>query len=279
MESHNCGSCGEILTDGVRCTVCSQDLHFHCAGITEAGFRKLGDRKLSWRCGKCKQSGMNSTLAPSSPRIEPDSLVLKEIKALAEKLEPLESLRDEVVRLRKEFAELKSAVDDNTKEMKAFNTRISLVESRLVQVEKSQSQIDQIKIRLDQMEQEMNSSEQWARMNNVEIKGVPQTARENLFDILAKIGSKIEYPVTKSQINFITRVPTREKDRTKPIVVCFCNRYVKEDFIAAARLVSKSNPITASLIGFSENHRIYVNDHLTVHNKVFWRRLRKRLVK
>ncbi|CAG5029788.1 unnamed protein product [Parnassius apollo] len=225
MDTHNCGACGELLSEGPHCT------------------------------------------PPLSPRIESDALILKEIRALSDKLAPLECLKDEVIALRSEFADLKSSLNNTNLALKEFNDKIKDFEQRLVQVEKVQKHANLIQTRLEKLEQESNSAEQWSRMNNVEIKGVPQTSGENLFEIIYKIGSMIQYPITKTQVNFVTRVPTREREHIKPIIICFCNRYVKEDFVAAARYASKTSHLTASNLGFVGNNRIYVNNHLTVHNK------------
>ncbi|XP_047027699.1 uncharacterized protein LOC124635788 [Helicoverpa zea] len=264
-----CGACDDPLSDGVRCTSCNQDLHFHCAGVTETGYRRLGDRKLAWRCSKCKISGA------VSPKPNSDSVILREIKALADKLSPLESLKEELSLLRTEFADLKTSLSETNKDLKAFNDKIKEFEVRLQQVEKVQVQVDVLRSRLDTLEEENNTKEQWSRMNNVEIKGVPQNSHENLFDVISKIGKKIDYPVSKAQVNFINRVPTREKDHTKPIIVSFCNRYVKEDFIAAARLVLKTGPLTSGQIDLPGNQRIYINDHLTLRNKALLAKIKK----
>ncbi|CAG5042946.1 unnamed protein product [Parnassius apollo] len=274
MDTHNCGVCGELLSEGPHCTVCNQELHFHCAGITEAGYRKLGDRKSTWRCIKYKET--HSIQPPLSPRIESDALILKEIRALSDKLAPLECLKDEVIALRSEFADLKSSLNNTNLALKEFNDKIKDFEQRLVQVEKVQKHANLIQTRLEKLEQESNSAEQWSRMNNVEIKGVPQTSGENLFEY--KIGSMIQYPITKTQVNFVTRAPTREREHIKPIIICFCNRYVKEDFVAAARYASKTSHLTSSNLGFVGNNRIYVNDHLTVHNKTLLCKTKKAAV-
>ncbi|XP_026746885.1 uncharacterized protein LOC113508112 [Trichoplusia ni] len=273
MNSYKCGACDESLSDGAHCTICNQELHFHCAGITEAGYRKLGDRRLTWRCSKCKIS--NASQPPSSPRIEPESLNLKEIRAIAQKLAPLETLRHEITELRSEFADLKSSLSETNTEIKEFNGKIKEIEARLLQVEKVVEQVDLIHARLDKLEEGNNTKEQWTRMNNIEIKGLPQNNHENLFDIIGKIGAKISYPVSKAQINFITRVPSREKDHTKPIIVCFLNLNVKEGFIAAARLTVKTAPLTTGQSDLPGNQRIFINDHLTLHNKALLSKTKK----
>lgn len=140
MDTIKCGACEGSLTDGANCTTCNQQLHFHCAGVSEAGYRRLGDRKLTWRCSKCKLA--SATQPPSSPRIESESIILKEIRALAEKLAPLECLKDEITELRSEFVTLKSSISDTNKELKEFNGKIKDIEARLTQVEKVQEQVD-----------------------------------------------------------------------------------------------------------------------------------------
>ncbi|PZC83434.1 hypothetical protein B5X24_HaOG207817 [Helicoverpa armigera] len=290
-----CGACDEAMSDGVSCTVCGRELHFQCAGITEAGYRKLGDRRLIWRCMNCKLTGtvrppgvpavtVNPLSSPKSPigldpelpRLGSESVVLQEIRALAAKLTPLEGLKEEISALRTEFVELKSSIHQQFEEtVNEFRHKIIEMEQRIVVMETIKEQVNQLHGRLDKLEEESDTKDQWSRLNNVEIKGLPQVNNENLFEVIAKIRAKINYPITKTQINFVTRVPARDKDRTKPIIVSFLSRYMKEDFVAAARYVLKTSPITASQFGLSGNQRIFINDHLTVKNKILLSKTKK----
>lgn len=266
MENQKCGSCDDNVLEGVQCTACCRFLHFQCSGVTEAGYRKLGDRKLTWRCFKCKQS--NTPQPPSSPRPENESAILLEIRALSAKMAPLENLKDEFSALRTEFAEFKSSFHTQfTGIIDDLNKKINGMESRVSQAVKVKEQIDSVMVRLEKLEEDSDQKEQWSRMSNVEVKGIEQTKNENLFDIMRKIGTKINYPINKSQINFVTRVPTREPESIKPIIVCFSSRYIKEDFIAAARSEFKTTPLTADQLQLKGKHRIYINDHLTTKNK------------
>lgn len=291
-----CGACDETMSDGVPCTVCGRELHFQCAGITEAGYRKLGDRRHTWRCMNCKQTGtarppgvsavtVNPPSSPKSPmglgpelsRLGSESvIVLQEIRALAAKLAPLDGLKEEISALRTEFAELKSSIHQQFEEtVNEFRHKFSEMEQRIVVMETVKEQVSQLHDRLDKLQEESDAKDQWSRLNNVEIKGLPQVNNENLFEIITRIGAKINYPITKTQINFVTRVPARDKDRTKPIIVSFLSRYMKEDFVAAARYALKTSPITASQFGLSGNQRIFINDHLTIKNKTLLSKTKK----
>ncbi|CAB3223268.1 unnamed protein product [Arctia plantaginis] len=142
MYPEKCGSCGDQLSDGVLCTACKQTLHFHCASITEAGYRRLGDRKLTWRCMKCKQTSSS----PKSPIPSVEASVLQEIRALSAKFTPLEGLKDEIKALRDEFADLKSSFNKKFDDLfNDFSDKIKTMEQRIVQVEKIQCQNTTVK--------------------------------------------------------------------------------------------------------------------------------------
>ncbi|KAF9417195.1 hypothetical protein HW555_005706 [Spodoptera exigua] len=272
-----CDTCSERMSDGVYCTVCCLTMHFQCAGITEAGYRKLGDRKLTWRCNKCRISGTtHQPVSPTPKSPVTESAVLMEIRALSEKLSPLESLKEEVSAMRKEFADLKSSLSRQVEDIiNKLEEKLGDMEDRVAGVEGIKEEVEKLQARVIKLEEESEDRDQWSRMNNIEIKGITQQNNENLLEMVAKIGTKINYPVSKSQINFVSRVPTREKDRKKSIIVCFCNRYVKEDFIAAARLEAKTAPLTNSLFGLPGNQKIYINDHLTIKNKLLLSKAKK----
>ncbi|KAH9643383.1 hypothetical protein HF086_015497 [Spodoptera exigua] len=192
----------------------------------------------TYKCGACYETISEGV---QSPKPESEPTILSEIRALSEKLAPLEGLKDEILAMKSEFADLKSSLSKEFNDaVKEFSVKIINMEQRIVLVENMQDQVNQLQSRLEKLEEESDKQDQWSRMSNVEIKGVPQGKNENLFDILSKIGAKIKYNVPKTQINFITRVPSPQKDRVKPIIVSFCNRYVKEDFVAVARLESKT---------------------------------------
>ncbi|XP_013197527.1 uncharacterized protein LOC106140478 [Amyelois transitella] len=165
-------------------------------------------------------------------------------------MEPLEKVAENVAALRQEISELKTSVAESRSEVKACNERVTKVE-----------------IHLERIDMDIHERDQWSRMNNVEVKGVPQGKNENLFNIMKTLGDKINYKIDKSYFNFYTRVQSMDPKNPKPIIACFHSRYVKEDFIAAARLYMKSSPLASSDLGLAGNSRIFVNDHLTARNK------------
>lgn len=275
-----CSVCDDNVQDGAHCSACKKEVHFACAAITEGGYRRLGDRKQTWRCPKCKQSGNQSpapekhlqppkdsnvsTRSPSPLSEATDVTVLSEIRDLAAKLVPLSTLSDEVKALRAEIMDMKNELSKEFNDkFKEFNGKVTKLEERVEKMEKVQDRVMSIEVALDRLKQVAEDSDQWSRMNNAEIKGVPESSNENLFNIVGALGSRINYAVDKTQINFVTRVPTRDHTQPKPIIISFINRYAKENFVAAARSEIKVTSISAAHLGLNGNFRIFVNDHLT----------------
>ncbi|KAL4719363.1 hypothetical protein ACJJTC_019492 [Scirpophaga incertulas] len=111
---------------------------------------------------------------------------------------------------------------------------------------------------------EMALKEQRSRLNNVEVKGVPLKTGENLFSIAEALTKAVGYSFPKTQINYIARVPIHNS-KEKLIIITFINRYIKEEFLGAARA---KKILTADDIGFRGNRqRVFVNDHLTQESK------------
>ncbi|KAF9824721.1 hypothetical protein SFRURICE_010328 [Spodoptera frugiperda] len=124
--------------------------------------------------------------------------------------------------------------------------------------------ITRLQQRLEKIETTLHENDQRLRLNNVEIKGVPVTSSENLFTIVSKICTKVNCEVRQEQINYIARVPQRNSKDNKNIIMSLHNRYLRDDFIAAAK---KCKNLTITDIGLNGSGNIYVNDHLTFENK------------
>ncbi|KAJ2937543.1 hypothetical protein O0L34_g19052 [Tuta absoluta] len=201
---------------------------------------------------------------------------MAEVKALSAKVKLLESLPQDLKELKEQFIFLQDAVKIANESIAEFADKVKKIEDRMTQLENAKKdQANALQIRLDKIENDMNEREQWSRMSNIEIKGIKPSTNENLFNVVIALGKHIQYPIQKAQINFVTRVPTRDPQLTKPIIVCFNSRYVKEDFITAARSSMKTSPITPITLGLAGKEKIYVNDHLTPHFKTLLTKAKK----
>ncbi|CAK1551073.1 unnamed protein product, partial [Leptosia nina] len=251
-----CAICDVQFKDGAQCVCCRNDLDFGCASISEAGWRKLGaDRRAQWKCPKCRAS------SPVVSTEQPATLdtILAEIRDMKCQLEALPTLLEDIREIKSELLELRDACAHSKERLEGLNNRLTELEAKSVNFDKALGTANSLHDDLAKVKYDLNAQEQRSRLNNVEIKGVPLKKDENLFSILEAIGRKVNYTCPKSQVNYISRVPTYNSNE-KLIVVSFLNRYIKEDFIAAARSTKELSDIQGS-------KRIYVNDHLSVDYK------------
>ncbi|KAL4714262.1 hypothetical protein ACJJTC_009614 [Scirpophaga incertulas] len=161
-------------------------------------------------------------------------LLFQEIQCMNKKLSSLPTLISAVESIKNELSDLKLSCDFNSAKLDEFESRITNLEHQTKELNKMEILLRQTKQEVETLKCDNISRDQWARLNNIEIKGVPFNKNENLFLILESLFKTTGYPFSKDQVNYIARVPTHQPN-TKNIIVSFLNRYVKDDFVAAAR--------------------------------------------
>lgn len=179
------------------------------------------------------------------------NLISAEIKAIRDEVRDIAS---SMTFMNKDLEEIKKIINEHEKNLQSCTT----VAADLVSTNNL----------IEKIEFDNNLRDQWARRSNVEICGVPVKKDENLFKVIEKISTHINYPINPAtDIDFVTRVAPRNKEstKTKVIIVRFMSRYKKDDFVACARKFKK---MKASDVGFEGSDSIiYFNDHLTTANK------------
>ncbi|XP_063538119.1 uncharacterized protein LOC134747424 [Cydia strobilella] len=177
----------------------------------------------------------------------------------------LPGLRDDVKDIKLELSEVKNSCETNRSNLTECNSRLDEVEKKIPDLEANNVKINSLNQQIDQLKREITNRDQWHRLNNIEVKGVPLKNNENLFTILERIGEIVGFPIQTTCINYISRIPVHNS-KEKSIIVSFVNRYVKENFIASARL---RKTISTEELGFRDCHsKIFVNDHLTPEYKM-----------
>lgn len=255
-----CAKCNIDVMDPIQCNMCRKHFDFACSGKTEAGYKKLGERQANWRCLTCKSTQIVKKL-PNSPTESPTTdMLMAEIAKLSLQLQPINSVADDIKLIKTDLSALKTSTYEIINKMESFESRLKIVES-------SQEEVSELKNTISKLEDQLGEKEQLLRYNNAEIKGVPMKQNENLFDILMKIGDHTSCPVNKNNINFVARIQSRgpDKNQFKPIIVSFLSRYMKENFVAAGKAAKTIMP---SDIGLSGSGKIYINDHLSIKNKL-----------
>lgn len=186
---------------------------------------------------------------------------------LAKRIEELESLVAGLASKLEEKAEKKGEVDELRESVDFMSGQFDdLLKGREELVTSNKALVasnKELVAKNEALEKRLANIEQYSRLNNVEIKGVPVTKGENCLAILAAIGDAVDCPVSSGDLDIVHRVPTKGEGMN--IIARFCSRDKKNDFARKAR---KARVIT-SQIGFSDqpHNPVYVNDHLTYENK------------
>lgn len=165
--------------------------------------------------------------------------------------------------LAKEVDVLRKEVEELHKSLSMFNKLYEAMKNQQEGLAKENKELGRSNQQLTKRVAEL---EQYSRLNNAEIKGVPQTQGEDPCTILKEIGEKIGCPVESTDIDAVHRVPAKHGQN---IIARFCSRTKKADFAAKA----KKARLTTGSIGFrtqgtSRNDQaVFINDHLTLDNK------------
>lgn len=203
------------------------------------------------------------------PKINSDiAAQLSEMRAslatITKQLAPLASLIEDVKTIKQDISNLKSSVEYVHEASNELSATVKSLETRISEVEEHTNLINSLKLDLDKFKDDHQNKEQWARANNVEVKGIPLKKTENLYNIIEQISNVIKCPIRKEDINYIARVPNPQSDTQKSIIVALNNRYKKEEFVTAARSYKE---LPVSRLGYTEAGNVYINDHLTLFNK------------
>lgn len=117
------------------------------------------------------------------------------------------------------------------------------------------------------IEHDFGKHEQWSRLQNVEIVGIPENQDEDVTDLVTKIAENAALTLTTSELEFAHRVQPKRPAGGKPraIVVRFKNRRIKDAFLSAVR--KRKNLCTTDIGIKGDSKSFFVNEHLTQRNK------------
>ncbi|XP_046686109.1 uncharacterized protein LOC124371800, partial [Homalodisca vitripennis] len=111
----------------------------------------------------------------------------------------------------------------------------------------------------------MRDMEQYSRISNIEISGVPVSQNENLESLLCDISKAINVELKEESVEAAHRVPSYNKKRAAPIVVKFKSRRDKETWINGFKA---TRPLTADKINpRMPKEKVFINEHLSPANK------------
>ncbi|CAK1588486.1 unnamed protein product [Parnassius mnemosyne] len=181
------------------------------------------------------------------------SKITKQISSLPQLIASVQTIQADLSDLKvmkSEMMDVKNSLNHVHTSVEGLTKKLTEIDREIQSLQKTKDDVVRVENRLENLEAAVRDNQQRSRLNNIETKGVPVTSSENLFTIISIIGSKIGYEVPKEQINYVARVPQRNNKNSKNIIVSLHTRYLRDNFIAAAK---KCKSLTAADLGFSSD--------------------------
>lgn len=265
--SANCGVCGLLCEDeksAIKCSgKCGALAHNNCVN-------SASKTRFKWTCDTCKETSSVSSVKSSTTAITKEFLI-----------STLDGFKQEVFNelktYSKEFKDFKAAleffsakVDNATDLMREVKEDIKHVKEEVKRLKEENLSLHNTVVDL---ETRMRDMEQYSRINNIEISGVPESENEDMDTLLTDIAKAIDVEHKASSVEAAHRVPSYNRKRVSPIVVKFKSRRDKEVWINGFK---KTRPLTADKINPHMNKdKVFINEHLSPANKLLLSRTKE----
>lgn len=244
----------------VKCVDCEQVFHGACVQMSKEDIEFIESSKEIWRCDNCrmdrrKSMQVQSELSSDVPNIGDVLKLLYEMRH--ESKEQTRSLEAELGKslelCHQTIEDLKQTISMHSKSLDKYK---GLFENLCVENKKLQSRILELELKQDE-------TDQYSRLNSIEINGIPEQANENVFDLVKKVGSSLDMDVTEDMVDTCHRLGPKQVNEERPrgIIVKFTRRTVKEEILKKRRI--KRNLNTSDIGCSSPAKVIYMNESLT----------------
>lgn len=271
-----CGVCGNECTDtgGIKCAGNCEGI-FHLLCVKSDTDAKVTRSTKDWKCYACKNKsttqGSTKSIASSSTALTKDFLIEVMEGFKRDVFEELSSFKTEMNDLSTSVQYVSDKLDTSNVLMEEIKIKFAELqkENQLLKLKNEVLSKDVVELR-----ERMRNMEQYSRVKNIEISGLPVTKSEDINDLVTDVGTALGIEVKRMDIAAAHRVPSFKADREPSVIVQFTTRTMKEQWINAFR---QNNKLTARDVNqHFPVQRVYVNDHLSPENKQFLGKLKKK---
>ncbi|CAN7944641.1 unnamed protein product, partial [Ixodes hexagonus] len=217
-----CAKCQERIASGGRrmsCAECKASFHLvkNCSGIADSTFKTMGAEKREiWRCRTCREqrsendsqreAGISQCESPATPNhfrsLETKVECLTSLKAnvdillsLPTKVDQLFSLKPIVESLRSAVIEVQKTVDFLSASydslVLAATANSASIKELCSETTSLRSVVNEQSEAIEQLQEELNDSDQFSRLSNMEIQGLPHSPNEDLTSVVSDLAGKL----------------------------------------------------------------------------------------
>ncbi|KAL4719262.1 hypothetical protein ACJJTC_002123 [Scirpophaga incertulas] len=168
-------------------------------------------------------------------------------------------------------------LNDIEKSLQFVSERQEVLDNRLLSVEAAVSRVGVLENKINGLEYKLSTMEQQARHCNIEISNMPERRGENLLSTVEMLGNLIKCPIRSMDVVEIHRVPHADQKNSRPknIIIKLTSRILRDNILSAYRACAKKGLDSSQLSIAGTPRTIYLNEHLTLSNKILFRQSRE----
>lgn len=261
----SCGLCSTVISrsnTGIQCQGrCGKEYHFKCVKLPTVLGETPSDSGIVWMCKACRVKPTDSN------------------SLLEDLVEKVDALVNDMAQFRRGQTDFGDSLTFYGNKIDDFNKKMEIITKVSKTVDALNHELSGVKKECSSLRAEIEFMHQQGRSNNIEICGVPEKNRENVLSLVKKVGSEIGITILEEDIIVSHRVSQFSESQVprrapKNIIVKFANICKRNNFLEAAK--KRRNPgLSSSNLGFEENVRIFVNEHLSPFYKLLFRKARE----
>lgn len=287
-----CIACFKAISrDGrfMTCAECRHPYHLgqNCAGICNSTFTTMGAAKREkWRCRTCRSieprgnpsvssqedaSGVLLQLSNLNEKIDMLMSIKGSMESLANlpgKVDELMALKPAVERLQNVVGEVQAAIEFLSSKydtvLQTVSENAKMIKELQVETAALRATASEQSLTITQLRAEANDVEQYSRLSNMEISGLPLTPNENLLERVGELAGNLGLTdFHASDILAIHRLPSRNNS-TPVVLIKFVSVRIRDRWLnTRAKL--------RSLVQSGGIPKLFFNENLTRANKeLFW---------
>lgn len=261
--SDKCKNCVKVISGRslkLQCVDCKSFFHGGCVGMSKEDIDFIQSENQIWRCESCNKNRR------ASMRVETE--LDKNIPDLSDVMKLLQEMRQESKEQTRNLEhELGTSIELCHKTISDLRQTIELQSESLNKYkdlyDKLYVEHNKLQLKVIDLENRYDDSEQYSRLNTVEINGIPEQMNENLLGLIQKVGNCLDLQINEDTVDACHRLGSKRvgEERPRGIVVKFTRRIIKDELLTKRRVKRNLNTSDMDLPGPARV--VYINESLT----------------
>lgn len=246
IGTSTCSVCGKKVKNGEKGILCDNKcgrwFHKACIKMSNARYEEFAANDKSWNC---EREDCCSTIN-------------------------LQQLQASLIKMEKQIGIINEKTEKITASVQFYSDSFDEIMSKLKKLESRIISTESLTNKISSMNEELENVEAYLRRNNLEIFGIPEKKEEDLYEVVCKMTTALNVQLKREDIDIVHRLPTRNQEINKPIVLKLVNRWKRQEILNE----KKKKRLNLGDIGFNDKGMLFINEHLTPQAKALYKRAR-----